>query len=120
MSDLRFCNYVLPAIPAGTVTSQLAFMAPEIRQGAAGDPAADVYTVGALLYYAVTGQEPPLDPEQLPPPSQLRPATPRAIERIILRALSRAPESRYFTAAEMLEDLAADAGLYVTLPVGVG
>ena len=120
VSDLRFCNYVLPAIPPGTVTSQLMYMAPEIREGAAGDPAADVYTVGALLYYAVTGQEPPLDPEQLPPPSQLRPATPRAIERIILRALSRVPESRYLTAAEMLEDLAADAGLYVTSPVGVG
>jgi len=29
VSDLRFCNYVLPAIPPGTVTSQLMFMAPE-------------------------------------------------------------------------------------------
>jgi serine/threonine-protein kinase len=96
------------------------FMAPEIRDGAPGDPAADVYTVGALLYYAVTGQEPPLDPAALRPPTELRPATPRAIERIVVRALAPAPEARYLTAAEMLEDLAADAGLYVTSPAGVG
>ena len=120
VTDLRFCSYTLSAIPPGTVPPNLMFMAPEIRDGAPGDPAADVYAVGALLYYAVTGQEPPLDPEQLRPPSQLRPATPRAIERLVLRALARAPDARYLTAAEMLEDLATDAGLYVTPPAGVG
>ena len=120
VTDLRFCSYTLAAIPPGTVPSNLMFMAPEVRDGAPGDPAADVYAVGALLYYAVTGQEPPLDPEQLRPPSQLRPATPRAIERLVLRALARAPDARYLTAAEMLEDLATDAGLYVTPPAGVG
>ena len=120
VTDLRFCSYTLSAIPPGTVPPNLMFMAPEIRDGAPGDPAADVYAVGALLYYAVTGQEPPLDPEQLRPPSQLRPTTPRAIERIVLRALAPAPDARYLTAAEMLEDLAADAGLYVTAPAAVG
>ncbi len=120
VTDLRFCSYTLAAIPPGTVPSNLMFMAPEVRDGAPGDPAADVYAVGALLYYAVTGQEPPLDPEQLRPPSQLRPTTPRAIERIVLRALAPAPDARYLTAAEMLEDLAADAGLYVTAPAAVG
>ena len=41
-------------------------------------------------------------------------------ERIVLRAMARTPDARYLTAAEMLEDLAADAGPYVRLPVGVG
>jgi serine/threonine protein kinase len=120
ITDLRYCSHTLPAVPAGEVPPGLMFMAPETRGGAVGDPAADVYTVGALLYYAVTGQEPPLDPAALRPPSELRPATPRAIERIVLRALAPAPDARYLTAAEMLEDLASDAGLYVTAPVGVG
>jgi eukaryotic-like serine/threonine-protein kinase len=120
ITDLRYCSLTLPAVPAGAVPPNLMFMAPEIRGGAVGDPAADVYTVGALLYYAVTGQEPPVDPAAVRPPTELRPATPRAIERIVLRALAPAPESRYLTAAEMLEDLAADAGLYVTSPVAVG
>jgi serine/threonine-protein kinase len=120
ITDLRWCSLTLPAVPAGVEPPGLMFMAPEIRKGTAGEPAADVYTVGALLYYAVTGQEPPLDPAALRPPTEMRPATPRAIERIVLRALAPAPEDRYLTAAEMLEDLAADAGLYVTSPAGVG
>lgn len=120
ITDLRFCSYTLPAVPAGTVPPGLTFMAPEIRDGTTGDPAADVYTVGALLYYAVTGQEPPPDPRRIRPPSELRAATPRAIERIVLRALTPAPEARYLTAAEMLEDLTADAGAYESAPAGVG
>jgi len=120
ITDLRFCSYSLPAVPAGTVPRGLPFMAPEIRDGGVGDPAADVYTVGALLYYAVTGREPPPDPQGLRPPSELRAATPRAIERIVLRALHPSPEARYLTAAEMLEDLTADAGTYESAPAGVG
>ena len=89
-------------------------MAPEIRDGAVGDPAADVYTAGALIYYAATGQRPPLDPKELRRPAELRPTTPRAIERIVLRALRPAPEDRYLTAAEMLEDFASDAGTFET------
>jgi serine/threonine-protein kinase len=120
ITDLRFSSYTLPAVPAGTVPPGLTFMAPEIRDGAVGDPAADVYTVGALLYYAVTGQEPPADTRRIRPPGELRPATPRAIERIVLRALKPAAEARYLTAAEMLEDLTADAGAYESTPAAVG
>jgi serine/threonine protein kinase len=98
----------------------LAFMAPEIRQGPEGDPASDIYTVGALLYYAVTGQEPALDPGQVRRPSELRPTCPRVIERIVLRALQPDPEARYFTAAEMLEDFASDAGSYTVAPPTLG
>jgi serine/threonine protein kinase len=111
---------VLPAIPARSAPPDLAFMAPEVRDGAVGDAASDVYTAGALLYFAVTGQEPPADPRQLRRPTELRPTTPRTIERIVLRALRVAPESRYLTAAEMLDDLASDAGAYDTRPVTLG
>ena len=120
ITDLRYCSYVLPAIPARSAPPDLAFMAPEVRDGAVGDAASDVYTAGALLYFAVTGQEPPADPRQLRRPTELRPTTPRTIERIVLRALRVAPESRYLTAAEMLDDLASDAGAYDTRPVTLG
>ncbi|HEU5039563.1 MAG TPA: protein kinase, partial [Gemmatimonadales bacterium] len=120
ITDLRYCSYVLPAIPPGAVPAGLVFMAPEVRDGAIGDPAADVYTAGALLYFAVTGQEPPADPRQLRRPTEIRPTTPRTIERIIMRALRVTPESRYLTAAEMLEDLASDAGSFDTRPVVLG
>ncbi len=119
VTDLRWSSYTLPAIPAGTAPSMLMFMAPEVRGGAVGDPACDVYTAGALLYFAVTGQEPPLDVRQLRRPTELRPTCPRAIERIVMRALKLAPDDRYLTAAEMLEDLASDAGTFETRAAAV-
>ena len=112
VSDVRYCSYMLPAIPPGTVPHGLAFMAPELRDGSLGDPTSDVYTAGALLYLAITGQEPPLDPTMLRRPTELRPACPRAIERIVLRAMRPAQDDRYLTAAEMLEDFASDAGTF--------
>jgi serine/threonine protein kinase len=120
VTDLRHCNYCLPVIPPGVLAPALSYMAPEIRQGPEGDPASDIYTVGALLYYAVTGQEPPLDPRQTRRPGELRPTCPRVIERIVMRALQPAPEARYFTAAEMLEDFASDAGSYTAAPPTLG
>jgi eukaryotic-like serine/threonine-protein kinase len=119
ITDLRYSSYTLPAIPPGMPPGMPMFMAPEIRDGAVGDPACDVYTAGALLYFAVTGQLPPLDPRQVRRPTELRPTCPRAIERIVLRALKPAPEDRYLTAAEMLEDLAVDAGTFETRAVAV-
>jgi serine/threonine-protein kinase len=119
ITDLRFASYTLPAVPPGTIPDLPMFMAPEIRNGAVGDPACDVYAAGALLFFAVTGQRPPLDPREVPRPTELRPTCPRAIERIVLRALKFAPEDRYLTAAEMLEDLAVDAGTFETRAVAV-
>lgn len=112
VTDLRYCNWTVPVIPPGEVPTGLAFMAPEVRNGEPGDPASDIYTAGAILYYAVTGLEPPLDTEALRPPTDLRPNTPRALERIVLRALLADSDDRYSTAAEMLEDFASEAGTF--------
>jgi serine/threonine protein kinase len=112
VTDLRFSSWTLPAIPPNEVPGALAFMAPEVRAGAPGDPTGDIYTAGAILYYAVTGQEPPLNAVELKRPSELRPNCPKAIERILLRSLRPAADDRYLTAAEMLEDFASDAGTY--------
>lgn len=112
VTDLRFCNWTLSTIPPSESPGAKMFMAPEVRDGAAGDPASDIYTAGAILYYAVTGHEPPFDSRELKKPSELRPNCPKAIERILLRALRPAPDDRYLTAAEMLEDFASDAGTF--------
>src|SRR5438094_143860 len=62
--------------------------------------------------YALTGQEPALDPAAIVTPQRLRGTIPAAVERVILRALRPAPGDRYFTATEMLEDFVADAGTF--------
>jgi len=120
VTDLRYCSYTLGDIPPGHEPTGLEFMAPETRGGARGDPASDVFTAGAMLYYAVTGREPPLDPDQTEVPSVLRPTCPKALDRILLRALRAAPDDRYLTPAEMLEDFASDAGTYPSPVVSPG
>jgi serine/threonine protein kinase len=115
ITDLRFCSYTLPHLPAGEIPTGLRYMAPEVRDGSLGEPAADLYAAGAVLYYAVTGVEPPEDPGQVISPSQVRAACPKALERVILRALRQDPGERHASASEMLEDFASDAGAYTTL-----
>ena len=117
VTDVRFSNWTLPAIPPGVEAESREFMAPEIRGGGNGDPASDVYTAGAILYYAITAHAPPEDPRAVMRPSELRPTCPRAIERIVMRAMRPNPDDRYLTAGEMLEDFASDAGTFETAAI---
>ena len=116
VTDLRFASPNLEQIPEYVVPSDMEFMAPEVRDGSDGDPASDVYTAGAILYYAITGHRPPFDPAELVAPIRLRPVCPRVVERILLRALRPAAEDRFFSTAEMLEQFAAEAGAFDSTP----
>ena len=105
ITDLRYARSVLSAVAMPDAPANFPFLAPEVRAGERGDPGADVYTAGAVLYYAVTGTAPG---EPLRPPREIRPTCPAAVERVLLRALGREPKDRYLTAGEMLGDLLAD------------
>ena len=114
LTDLRFCSLTLPVIPPSELPSGMPYMAPEVRDGLAGDPASDVYGAGAVLYYAITGVEPQETPAEILPPTQLRAACPAALERVLMRALRETAGKRYLTATEMLEDFASEAGDHPT------
>jgi len=107
ITDLRYANRVLPVVAIPDAPVNFPFLAPEVRGGEVGDPGADVYAAGAVLYFALTGVAPG---EPTRRPSELRPTCPAALERILLRALSPGLRDRYLTAGEMLTDLAADTG----------
>jgi tRNA A-37 threonylcarbamoyl transferase component Bud32 len=90
------------------------YMAPEQArgQGERIDARTDVYGLGAVLYYLLTGQPPhdgktPVEAiEQarhgsIIPPRRINPRVPRALERICLKALAADPQSR-FPSAEAL------------------
>ena len=111
ITDLRWANRCLDVadMPAAT-DDALPFLAPEVRGGAVGEPASDVYTAGALLYFAVTGVPPATRGDQVTAPCVLRPSCPKALERVILRALCDDPGDRYLTAHEMGDDLVSDLG----------
>jgi len=112
VTELRYSSWTLPSIPPFQFPTGQVFMSPETRQGSSGDPASDVFCAGAVLYYAITGLEPTLDPGTIGPPSALRPNCPKGLERVVMRALQAAADDRYQTAAEMMEDFASDAGTF--------
>jgi serine/threonine-protein kinase len=110
ITDLRWANALLEFAGPDVDPKADAFLAPESREGHPGDPGSDVYTVAALLYFAITGQPPDRDPLAIRPPAELRPVCPKAIDRVIMHALQRHSAKRYLTAAEMGEDLLSDLG----------
>jgi serine/threonine protein kinase len=99
---------------AGSVMGTLSYMAPEQAAGASpAGPAADVYALGGILYFLLTGR-PPFDGEAaqaraLPgggdaspsPPRRVAPDTPQALEAVVLRAMAAPPEGRYASAEEL-------------------
>jgi serine/threonine protein kinase len=115
ITDLRYARSVLPAVAIPDSPTNFPFLAPEVRLGEPGDPGADVYTAGAVLYYAVTGVPPG---EPIRPPREIRPTCPVAVERVLLRALSAKTAERYLTAGEMLADLAVDVGDFAGTDAG--
>jgi hypothetical protein len=91
------------------------FMAPEILHQWPLDPRTDVYSLGAVGYFCLTGRSafaardvnelPRLWQEAPAPPSALAPDIPPELERLILSMLSQDPLGRPETAAAVIDQL---------------
>jgi serine/threonine-protein kinase len=91
----------------GTVTGSPLFMSPEQASGDESvDARSDIYSLGAVMYYMLTGQPPfladnPLKvmiahaSQEVVPPRKLNPEIPLELEEIVLRCLEKDPEHRY-------------------------
>jgi serine/threonine-protein kinase len=110
ITDLRWASPLLDLAGPDIEPEAEAFLAPEARQGRPGDQGSDVYAAAALLYYAVTGAPPAVNPVEIRPPTERRPVCPQAVERVIMHALQADPAERYLTIAEMGDDLLSDLG----------
>jgi serine/threonine-protein kinase len=102
----------------GQILGTPAYMAPEQAEGRLDQIGrfTDVYGLGAVLYEVLTGQPPfrgedsrsvirQVISESVPPPRQIVPGTPRAMEAISMKALSKRREDRYASALDLAHDV---------------
>ena len=102
----------------GSAVGTPAFMSPEQAEGDLSrmGPASDVYSLGATLYQILTGL-PPFTERNLfqvllnvrngefPPPRQVKPDVPPAMEAICLTAMARQSGDRYDSCRSLADDL---------------
>ncbi|MEC7680372.1 MAG: serine/threonine-protein kinase [Planctomycetota bacterium] len=110
----------MDATRSGALVGTPAYMSPEQASGRTHllGPGSDIYSLGCVLYYALTGRSPfladtPMDLvmqviEQEPvSPRALRPRLDRDLEMITIRCLQKPIDLRYETAEALAEDLEA-------------
>lgn len=109
----------------GQVVGTPQYMAPEqARDSKDVGPPADVYALGAILYFLLTGRPPFLGEsftdllikvvtDTPVPPRQLRSDVPAEIDALCLRCLAKSPSDRFADADALAEALAPIADQYV-------
>ena len=102
----------------GSVLGTAQYLSPEQAQGLEVTAASDIYSIGVILYEALTGRVPfeadsPVAvalkqvSEQPRPPSAVNPNVPPALDAVCLRALAKSPGDRFSSADEFLRALDA-------------
>jgi serine/threonine-protein kinase len=102
----------------GEICGSPVYMSPEQCMGQALDPRADIYSMGIVLYEALTGRIPLVGKnmvetmakhmnDQAPSFSSVRPDLfiPDKLEQIVMTALNKHPHGRQQTMAELAQDL---------------
>src|SRR3954470_17596935 len=103
---------------AGVLKGKFGYMSPEQVRGLPLDRRSDIFAIGTILYELLASDRLFIgesDFETLEkvrnvdcrPPSKVNPACPPALEKIILKALTKEVEDRYQWASEMMEELQA-------------
>jgi serine/threonine-protein kinase len=96
----------------GAMLGTVRYVSPEQVEGGEIDSRSDLYSAGVVLYEMLTGRPPfaaqtdvatammRLNSDPLPPRA-IRPGIPRRLESVVMRAMARRPEDRFFSAEAM-------------------
>jgi eukaryotic-like serine/threonine-protein kinase len=102
---------------AGSIIGTPAYMAPELIQGHAADRRTDIYSFGAMLYYATSARLPFSAPDSVtlfaallsrspePLASVVEHPLPPGLVRVIERCMAKDPDERYPSTQALLEAL---------------
>ena len=105
-----------PLTGQGSVMGTFQYMAPEQIEGQEADARTDIFAFGVVLYEMLTGKRAfegksqasvisailNADPPAL---SQLQPATPPALDRIVRKCLAKDPDRRWDSARDLADEL---------------
>ncbi|MDB4959293.1 MAG: serine/threonine protein kinase [Myxococcales bacterium] len=112
--DVKLINFSLPVPTSDKVPGVPEFVAPEQVDGRPVDQRSNLYSLGALYYYVLTGQ-PVFSGSadevhkqhtggSVKPPSQLA-QVPAPVEAVIMRALDRSPTKRFLTVRQFVDEV---------------
>jgi len=104
------------------------YLAPERVAGEPASQRSDLYSVGVLLYRALSGRRPfegdtplalirAIERGRVAPLASIRPMLPADLIAVVERAMSRDPSRRFESAAEMTAALEPPAELDTTVPI---
>jgi len=130
--DIKLCDFGIAKAAskashtqAGALKGKLQYMSPEQAWGKTIDRRSDIFALATVLFEMLTNRKlftgenemsilEQVREARVEPPSKLNDEVSPEIDRIVLKALTKEPEDRYQTAAEMARDL--DAVLYEFKP----
>lgn len=107
----------------GMILGTPGFMSPEQTGAGEVTGSSDLYAVGAVLYYALSGRMPftgslyaVLIAHRTEPVPPLPPTVPRSVDAVVQRAMAKLPEQRFPSADDMRRALADAIEAASTLP----